>query len=125
MPTTIMSAPAARHPLLELLAFIGKACARHRARGDYAGLLHDEVTADIAADCVTETRACARAAHSAETHDREALRLLQAAQDPASPGGPAITPAEARPIAALITRSAETDHDLAERTSLPPIGDEP
>lgn len=105
--------------LAELSSYLTRAGAKLLGARNFPGAMHLNVAADIAADAIRDHHALAALAHRAETHDREAERLITAAQLPASDGGAAITPREMRPIRALIHRSAEEDHDLAERTTVP------
>ena len=116
MPTiTTTLRPA---PLIELRDWLGTTADRLRGAREFRPLARVEVARDIAADCLTEHRAIASAAHSAEVYDREALRLIGEATESRSPGGRCITPGELVPILAHIHRSADVDHDLAARATL-------
>ncbi len=85
-----------------------------RSRRAYGDQLKAEVGVDIVDDLAVAQAKVGAVAHRAETNDREAARLLDAAQAPDSDGGRAITPREAAPIQRLILRSAEADHDITE-----------
>lgn len=102
-----------KHPLDELRAWLGSTATRFAALRLFGPKARAEVALDIAADAVKASNAIARAAHSAETHDREALRLLDGVLADGR-----VEPAEIaqlRRARALAAHSAETDHDIAER----------
>lgn len=105
--------------LRELHRWLYSSAAKFRAARQFATVSHLGVALDINGDAIRDSNALAAAAHRAETCAREAARLITAASRPESEGGAAITPAELRPIARLIHRSAELDHDIAERAHVP------
>jgi len=89
-----------------------------RAKRAHLEALRVGAAEDLHAELVDAHRANAAAAYTAETADREALRLLEAATSPDSDGGEHVTPAELVSVRRLITQSAELDHDLAEASTL-------
>jgi hypothetical protein len=70
----------------------------------------------IAEDCIAESNELARMAHCAETADREALTLLDSLL--ADGVFTAAQRATVHRVRAHVARSAEHDHDLAERTTI-------
>jgi hypothetical protein len=105
--------------LSEVRIWLATSASKLRSTCQFAPLARVSVAQDIAADAITASDRASATAHRAETLDREADRLISAAQAPASPGGSDITPDEARPICRLILRSAELDHDLSEALHVP------
>jgi hypothetical protein len=117
--------PAALHlpkvpvlrPLVELRTWLRTTAAHLRSARQYGPLARATVALDIMADCLAERAADARLAHAAETQDREALAILD---DILADG--IVTPEEILLLLharALVARSAEQDHDLADRATLP------
>jgi len=107
----------AQHPLDELRSWLRASAARFVSLRLFAAKAREEVALDIAADAVQHSNALAAAAHSAETHDREAVQILDRvlADGAVEP----IEIAELRRVRALTARSAETDHDIAEKAHVP------
>jgi hypothetical protein len=109
-----MSAP---NYLAELRAWLDDTALRFRSARLFQPLARVAVARDIAADAAKESNAIAQAAHSASTHDREALRILD---DVLADGRVEDSEIPAlRRARALVHRSAETDHDIAERAHVP------
>lgn len=116
MPTPLLAPPTLR-PLAELRRWLLASRARYLGLRLWLPYARSGVTLAISADCIKESNTCAALAHAAETSDREALALL----DGVLADG-LVTPAELgtlRRVRAHVARSAEQDHDLAERTTLP------
>lgn len=108
-----MKTTVAQHPLDELRAWLRASATRFATLRLFGPKAREEVALAIAADAVAATNAVARAAHSAETHDREAIALLDrilADGLVSSEELPAL-----RRARALAARSAETDHDISEQ----------
>lgn len=100
-----------RRSLTEMVGFLGAFASRCRAQGWGRPLAHVRGAQLIAEDLGEEHAAAARTAYAAEQHDREALRLLEAA---AADG---LSAADMPALAAacrLIRRSAEQDRALAD-----------
>lgn len=106
------------NPVAEMGRFIAGSINLARAKRQFAELLGWEACADVQADVVAHERAIAARAHKAETCDREALRVGDAATRPDSDGGANITPKEWAGIRARINRSAEIDHDVSEAATI-------
>lgn len=102
----------------ELSAWLSASAARFASLRDFAAKARTDVACDIAADVSRAAADVSRSAHSAETHDREALRLLDCvlADGHVSP----LELAALRQARALTARSADTDHAIAEATHLAP-----
>jgi hypothetical protein len=81
--------------LRELRARLGALAASLRLRRAHADQLEVEVSLDIVSDAATQQARAGAHAYSAEQASLEADRLFRAAQLPDTPGGTAITPAEA------------------------------
>lgn len=116
MPSPLIAPPALR-PLAELRRWIFASRARYLGLRLWLPYARSGVTLAIAGDCIKESNTCAALAHAAETADREALALLDSVLADGT-----VTPAEIaalRRVRAHVARSAEQDHDLAERTTLP------
>ena len=103
-------------PVAELHRWIIASRDRYRALRLAIPFARAGVKLAIAQDCISESNALARIAHCAETADREALALLDSVL-----GDGLLNPVQ---IAALgrvrahVARSAEHDHDLAERATI-------
>lgn len=100
------------HTVSEHLATVAE---RFREMGWLRPLAHVRALGYTVADEAAKLGGVCRKLYSAEQSDREALKRLAAAQREDSPGGINITPAEAAPIARLVSRSAEADHDASEQ----------
>ncbi len=105
------------NPLTALCELIGGSINLARAARNFAEVLGWESAEDLAKDAVSHQRGIAASAHKAETHAREALKLIDAAQEPGSDGGEMITPKEAQRIKALDAKAAEFAHDAGEMAS--------
>jgi hypothetical protein len=97
-------------PLLEMGRYIAGSISLTRAKRQFGELLGWEAAQDIHTEIVTEVRQVRDVAHAAETYDREALREL----DVALADDGVINAEEAKKIRALVTRSAEADHNASE-----------
>lgn len=102
------------HPITELLR-----CFRGRRRELALPKQIDEsacldVFEQVGSEDLTRWQKVETITHAAETEDREALRLMDAAQKSDSEGGCFITPKETAAIRRLVARSAERDHDASE-----------
>ena len=113
-PASCLPSPVSPGFLAELRDHLATFCATLRTRRDYPGLLQAEIAQDIIADATAQQGRAGALAYTAEQADLEADRLLTAAQQPDSDGGPAITPHEAGPILRHIRRSATADHRITE-----------
>jgi hypothetical protein len=86
-----------------------------RFRRQHGDQLEAEVCLDIVTDADRSAATAARRAYTAEQADIEAQRLIRVALSPRSPGGAAITRAEARPILRNIRNSARHTHAIVEQ----------
>jgi hypothetical protein len=115
MPLSLSALPRTS-PLAELRTWLRASAARYRGLRLHLAAVRTDVALDIAADCIAASNTISAAAHSAETHDREALALL----DTILADG-RITPAELpalRRARALTARSADMDHTIAEHATI-------
>ncbi len=96
--------------LAEMGKYLAGSCALARAGRRWAELLGWEAAQDIHGEIVAGVRQVRDEAHRAEVYDREALRELETAL--ADDG--VIDSVEAKKIRALVTRSAEHDHNASE-----------
>lgn len=110
--------PTRTNPLSDLRQLIRGSIILARAERAFGELLGWESAEEVAEQAVSHQRGLAASAHKAETYDREALRLMDEAQQPDSDGGENITPAEAKRIRLLAAKSAEIDHDVSERAAV-------
>jgi hypothetical protein len=118
MPTALPLPPVIP-PLAELRSWLRGSICRFRSARQFAPVCHLEVAAAITADAATASLALSAAAHSAETHDLEAEKILTGILADGRVSAEEL-PALRRAVR-LVHRSAEIDHDIAERASLPPI----
>ena len=112
----VLMPQAIQHPLAELRAWLADSAARLAALRLFGPKARTEVAIDITTDAIAHSNGIAATAHSAETHDREALAII----DRVLADG-RVTPAEIpalRRARALAACSAEKDHDISERATV-------
>lgn len=118
MPSTINAQLPPLAPLAELRAWLARATARFRAARQFAPVCYFEVATTITADLAAQHQAISAAAHSAETHDREASAILGRVLADGRVSAEELP--DLRRASRLVARSAALDHDIAERATLPP-----
>lgn len=102
--------------LRELAAWNRDVLARLRGLRLWGPAARVGVAVDIGADLSGAVDRLARVAHSAETHDREALAKLDAVLADGRVTAPEL--AELRAARGLVARSAEQDHTIAEEATV-------
>lgn len=101
-------------PLAEMREHLGEFADHCRSARWFGALFFVRVAADILADLAAYLHAVCRKAYAAEQLDREALKLIDAAQSKESAGGSSITQEELAPIKKLIARAADAAHDASD-----------
>jgi hypothetical protein len=100
------------NPLSEICLYVAgwlRACRANKSHGEQAGV---ETLQDIVAEAVQRNQEVVAVCHAGETHDREAVRLLdQVLADGKVERSEVAALKRAR---ALTQRSAECDHDASE-----------
>jgi hypothetical protein len=110
--------PAHLHPLAELRGWIAVSVLRSRLLRQFSAVARLEIAAEITAEAIASSHSTAVAAHSAETHDREALRLLDSVLADGAVHASELS--ALRRVRSLVAHSASTDHTIAERSEVPP-----
>lgn len=113
-PTKTESPRKVENPLPEMREWLDESATRCESQRWFGALFRFNVAKDIMADVSAFLSDITQRIYGGEQAVREAVRLQREAQAPDSPGGINITPAEAKPISNLLTRAADTLHDVGE-----------